>query len=492
MKFLKFSPCFLLSCFLLFIHHNVFSSEFTWSEGKCDDSNKIYEGATRDFYNRAARLPWKNLAGDWIDANSIKQGIVPYALLVSKPEINPYLYSADVTMLVRKWLSGNSYNHGFLLKSTNTNKLRFASKESPNISKHPVLFLQYADRTYDSIIAEKDTILSLATYICSGHATELFGSKNILLYFNVENSKKEIIKAKLILYSREAVSSFSPIPIFATNIPLPDYIEIDNMPRLDLSENHHYIEDFESDSWEGFWDIQSGGTHKVVSKEANNGFTPFDGNALKITIPEGEHYGLSAFYYIEPEQFSSSHAYLHYNLKLDSSWYSSVGGKLPGFTGTYMNRPYRAGWGGRASNGNNGWSARGLFGGSISDKNLFSNHIPIGSYLYHTNVNKTYGAGKYWNLHPNGMLQTNRWYSIEQYIKINKKNINDGELKAWVNGQLVYHERNINFTNHPQVGLEAVWINIYHGGKKTAMKDLHLYIDNLIISNKRIGTNIYR
>jgi hypothetical protein len=257
-----------------------------------------------------------------------------------------------------------------------------------------------------------------------------------------------------------------------------------------MKSDHYYIEKFDSDDWEQYWVIQNSGTHEVISKAVQKDFTPINGNALKISIPEGEHFGLSAFYIIDQNKFPSKHTYFHYNLKFSPDWYSNVGGKLPGFTGSYMNESYRGGWGGRASTGDNGWSARGLFGGSTSNENLFPNHIPTGSYLYHSNIKKTYGSGEYWNLHPNGMLQTNRWYSIEQSIKFNTKFQSDGELKAWVNGQLVYKETGINFSNHPKVGIEGVWMNIYHGGKKKASKDLNLYIDNVIISNNRIGTNI--
>jgi hypothetical protein len=63
----------------------------------------------------------------------------------------------------------------------------------------------------------------------------------------------------------------------------------------------------------------------------------------------------------EPEE-----VYFRYYLRLADDWNQIVqGGKLPGISGTYG----RAGWGGRKSNGKNGWSARGLFKMTVPAEN---------------------------------------------------------------------------------------------------------------------------
>lgn len=41
-----------------------------WAEGTPGKSN----GATREYYNRAGLLPWKNFLGDWRDARNTPQG----------------------------------------------------------------------------------------------------------------------------------------------------------------------------------------------------------------------------------------------------------------------------------------------------------------------------------------------------------------------------------------------------------------------------------
>ena len=38
-------------------------------------------------------------------------------------------------------------------------------------------------------------------------------------------------------------------------------------------------------------------------------------------------------------------------------------------------------------------------------------------------------------------LETNRWYSIEQYLKLNTPGKHDGVLRAWAGGRLVLEKR---------------------------------------------------
>lgn len=47
-----------------------------WAEG----TPGIENGASRDFYNRAGLLPWRNYMGDWQDANGSAQGGAAFAV----------------------------------------------------------------------------------------------------------------------------------------------------------------------------------------------------------------------------------------------------------------------------------------------------------------------------------------------------------------------------------------------------------------------------
>ncbi|MBC8373971.1 MAG: hypothetical protein H8E53_10285 [Planctomycetes bacterium] len=174
----------------------------------------------------------------------------------------------------------------------------------------------------------------------------------------------------------------------------------------------------------------------------------------------------------EPEEI-----YFRYYLRFADDWDPQGGGKLPGISGTYN----RAGWGGRPSNGRNGWSARGLF------KKQTDGKTPVGYYCYHADMPGRYGSGWTWEEQKRGYLQNNRWYCIEQYAKMNQPGTNDGILRAWVDGRLAFEKTDIRMREVDTLKIEAVWLNVYLGGTWSAKSDHHLYIDNVAISNNYIG-----
>jgi Polysaccharide lyase 14 len=214
---------------------------------------------------------------------------------------------------------------------------------------------------------------------------------------------------------------------------------------------------------------------------------------LRINVNKDDFYGgaysIRLANHLEDEPTT---LYFRYRLWIDESWTTTIGGKLPGFGGTYNN----AGWGGKPSNGSNGWSARGLYQSIDQDGN-----IPIGSYIYHADMvanGQTYGNSEPWGI----ALKHNRWYTIEQEIQLNtvkrssedgmgdgvrsdEAGLEDGSLKAWVDGELVYDRKELHLRDTDTLRIETVWFNIYHGGKTPSPKDMHLLIDDIIIAHKR-------
>jgi len=235
---------------------------------------------------------------------------------------------------------------------------------------------------------------------------------------------------------------------------------------------------FTSDKWRSDF---SGGTRKtvtVVAEDRDRQFLPWQNGALRIKVSQGQHYGASIQYAFkkrigrEPEAI-----YFRYYLRLGSDWDPERGGKLPGIGGTYG----RGGWGGRPSNGRNGWSARGQFNGRRDGK------TPIGFYCYHADMKGKYGNSWIWTDDGLGYLENNRWYCIEQYVQLNTPGANDGILRGWVDGRLAFEKTDVRMRDIADLKIECVWINIYHGGKWTAPSDDHLYIDNVVIANRYIG-----
>jgi hypothetical protein len=237
--------------------------------------------------------------------------------------------------------------------------------------------------------------------------------------------------------------------------------------------------DFESTNWWREWGRREPPKRtETVAADAKFKFEAHDGKALRIRVDKGGHYGVSLEYNFakrtgsEPEE-----VYFRYYLRLADDWRPERGGKLPGIGGTYG----RAGWGGRKVDGTDGWSARGLFRGQNDGR------TPIGFYCYHADMRGKYGDHWVWDRDGFPGLENNRWYCIEQYVKMNEPRSNNGVLRGWVDGRLVFEKADVRMRDVDTLKIETVWINVYHGGTWTAMADHHLYIDDVVISRSQMG-----
>ena len=238
--------------------------------------------------------------------------------------------------------------------------------------------------------------------------------------------------------------------------------------------------DFESDAWYKEWDARTKDEHaETVAADPALKFEPLQGKALRVKVDQGGHYGISLSYRFkertgaEPEEI-----YFRYYLRFADDWHPAQGGKLPGIGGTYN----RAGWGGRPVNGRDGWSARGLFRGQRDGK------TPIGFYCYHADMKGRYGSEWVWDKDRLGYLENNRWYCVEQYVKMNAPTKNDGILRGWVDGQPAFERTDIRMRDVDALKIESVWVNVYLGGTWVARTEHHLYIDNVAIARNPIGS----
>jgi hypothetical protein len=214
-------------------------------------------------------------------------------------------------------------------------------------------------------------------------------------------------------------------------------------------------------------------------------FEPLDGPALRVRIAEGSTGALNTLYKFrdktgsEPEEI-----YFRYYLRLADDWNQTrQGGKMPGISGTYG----VAGWGGRKSHGDDGWSARGSFHLTIPAGNPLAGRHPIGTYCYHADMQGSYGDIWLWQNGYRGYLENNRWYSVEQYLKLNAPGEKNGVLRAWIDGRPAFEKTDIRFRTSDKLKIEQVWMNVYHGGTQPSPYDQHLYIDDVVIARKYIG-----
>jgi MYXO-CTERM domain-containing protein len=246
-----------------------------------------------------------------------------------------------------------------------------------------------------------------------------------------------------------------------------------------------YLEDgFETSNWYEAWGRSSPPMNTSV---VSDGTSYRGASHLRVAVPAGGHYGTSfGFDFAKQIGSEPDEAHFRYAIRLGPTWTTEGGGggKLPGFGGTYG----IAGWGGKPSNGTNGWSARGLFWNPLT--NAASGDTRLGFYVYHADMTGQYGSNWFWSgstLGPDGVLQRGQWYELEVYVKLNTPAQNDGILRAWADGEPVYEKSDIRFRDVETLKLERVWFDIYYGGSWSAPADMYIDFDNVVIAENRIG-----
>ena len=433
------------------------------------------DGATREFYNRPADLRWRHAMGDWRDAEGKAQGDAPFA----EADLADGAVAWDVTRLVQKWLDGSLPDKGLVLRGAGT--ARFRSREHAEASQRPQLVVDG-----QPLAAEADTYLERSTYREMGAADSLTLSPQnpVLLRFRLDGART-VKKAELRLFasgSRGRAGVFAcdsgvsakatpPVPGLAEKYPEDRGIGKD--PAVYL------FSDFETDDWGKAWGRGAdAATLHPVPTDA------FQGRSLLVTIPKGTNTGMNVEYLFgkqaggEPEE-----AYLRYYLRISGDWKTIQGGKMPGIAGTYG----KAGWGGRKVNGTDGWSARGSFSVAPPEGNPLAGLVPVGNYVYHADMPGQYGDIWIWLDGYGGLLEKNRWYCLEQHVKLNTPEKKDGVLRAWVDGRPAFEKTDLRFRNVDRLKIEKVWMNVYHGGTQPVDRDVHLSIDNVVISRQYVG-----
>ncbi len=471
------------------------AAENDWAEGTAAGS----DGATRDYYNRAGLLAWNHFLGDWRDAQDRSQGDRAYATATVEDDDSQKPVEWEVTLLVRQWLGGTHQNQGFFLRTLDGGgTIVFASRQATSADRRPQLVVSAGAQSV-VLTPQADTHLDASTYRNQGTADVLRVSgrgNHALLRFDLSSIEKlgPNVRARLRLFSTKQYGA-ATIGVFrcAQGHDAPPVEPREGLAakyRGDRGISQHpsvlLCCDFESAAWAQQW------THAApkemidtVDRDAPRKFESLQGKALRSRIAEGSHTALNTLFKFAKETgFEPEEIYFRYYLRLGDDWNQTTqGGKMPGISGTYG----IAGWGGRKSDGTDGWSARGLFHLSIPADNPLAGRHPIGTYCYHADMQGQYGSHWLWQQGYRGYLEENRWYCIEQYLRLNTPGEKNGILKAWVDGRPAFEKTDIRFRLVDRLKIEQIWMNVYHGGKQPSPHDQHVYIDNVVVAKEYVG-----
>jgi|GEM_PF-4721069 len=190
-------------------------------------------------------------------------------------------------------------------------------------------------------------------------------------------------------------------------------------------------------------------------------------------------------------------AYFRYWLWLDDDFYVQPPnrGKLPGLAA--LNNTYRCLGGKQSTTSQPCWTARQIFSrtypawGQEGYPNGPDDKTLLGTYLYHLDVpdhRLPYGDILMWD-ESVATLDHGRWYCVEGHVRMNTPGVADGRVRGWVDGQVGLDRQDIRYrrAGESSLGVQTMWMDLYHGGGDPSAADNEVRIDSLAVGPQRIG-----
>ncbi|MDO3385658.1 disaggregatase related repeat-containing protein [Gilvimarinus sp. SDUM040013] len=514
------------------------------------DGPAYNDGAAWESYNRGARLKWKNVGGDYVDRDGVLQGDTAWSseTIIDMNTVQHIFW--DTTELVQAWHAGEVSNRGFHVRHIDgsAGPIDYASKEAAELSHRPELHIETQEEGAHVLQALGDTYLYHQSKTeTNGQRDELQvdNLRNLLVWFDISPVAGQIItSAQLKLTSiaqytntntvhglfatvTDDWDTSAPIMGIANNYPNDVGITDDENVYLAYNFNSDAAQDGGQDMLNGsidllyaenYWSceenypsgLQADGSWSEPAP-AIPGFQTLDGNALcmRLKYEPGPIYqgtgnwghGIKKPVSDFADTADVEELFVRVYLYFGETWGENLmdqGGKRPGgISGTYSRTPYEGGWGGRRTDGTNGWSARGGYNEIVpSIDNPLAGYTTMGTYLYWADQTSGNGTTIDWTLTPNGVLKKGRWYSLEQQIRMNTRdgaNIHnesgshDGVIRGWVDGRLVFERTDIRFTDMDYINIDVADFGFYYGGVKNTPYDQHIAMDNIVIAKEYIG-----
>ena len=456
------------------------------------------DGVSCRHFDVGLGMEWPGGAAHWVDAKGQRDGAVPYDSQSVDMRGGPAALRWNISALVKLWARGDAPSEGLMVKGPGGTQ--FHSRESAEVDKRPTLRVSYAGGASELLSPVADAMLDCSTFSGVGNLPYLStgADKSAILRFDLNKLRKgkpqDIQSAELILL-RTAVSAWAagPLGVYRLSTPFtetstPTAGLAARFPRDQGIETHPdvlFVDRFESGALDKRW--TRGDPSTRLAFDAEGAATPATpARLLRTLVPKGKNLGLDLRYDFKRQaQAEPEEIYMRYYLRLDRSWASAPdAGKLPGMAGTYG----KAGWGGRAWDGVLGWSARGAFFKPPMPTHPMHGLVMLGSYLYHSKSSQGFGDTIAWSGgHGAALVLPGRWYAVEQYIKLNKPGAEDGVLRAWVDGHLVFELTQLRWRDTASVKIENAWFDVYLGGHEVATCDMPIDISHVVVARRYIG-----
>lgn len=436
-------------------------------------------------------LPWQRRGGDWRDASGMLHGTNAYS--VARVGRDATIW--DVSRPVKQWGTAGLTKASFFLRPVGgSGYAKFHSREAKSVADRPMLVLEFAGDRREILAPRADTHLDCSTYIALGRNETLAVSSqhSTLLEFTLPDSVRspDLNRVRLVLSGAGSGGNLE-IGVFETAVPAfpsgPLRQGLAAAYPVDRGIERHsdviFATGFDEPGgqWKSRWAKDGMGEIDVVAEDRHLRFAPLSGSALRVNLKKGSNLGFQLLLYLKDHGGEPDELYFRYYLRFADDWNPNLtSGKMPGLAATYN----QSGWGGRRADGSSGWSMRGAFLKGFPSDHPMHDLTQLATYAYHADMKGDYGDLWSW---PGVVLARNRWYCIEQYVRLNRPGAADGIVRVWLDGRLTMDRTDVRMRNNDRLRIETVWLNAYHGGAATSPHDQHFFIDNVVVARRYIG-----
>jgi hypothetical protein len=474
-------------------------------------------GITWQYANMGYLLPWTNPGGDWLDANGVAQGQAHYA---TARVVDGSPVRIDITALARKWYA--SGNTGAMLVQAGRGEFEMYSRHRNDPSLWPSLSLSDGSQTLRAPCTCCGQTNKSTSQSVQDPALGLdWNTQRIIVQFSLPPIEK-LVSATLVLQQLRnwggfTIGVYEPLhpKVFSGGVPTQGLAASYTRDKgISVNPNVIYATDF-SDKFRAFFnegDIWERTT--TYGPEPELGVNGINSRyAIGALTPMSLLHRFSTFGQAGPDEL-----YFRYYLFLGRGYQCATEGKkLPGLAGRYgvlKNHRYDISLGGNGGDRVSGRStspahpSQALSGFSLrhhahagpGDANPLTPQVPLNYYAYTAPMEGPWGDYWRWGNATLGWcnLYMDRWYCIEHRVKMNSlsgpadANGNraanaDGIVQGWVDGVLCYDAQNVILRYHPDIHVDEIWIDHYHGGTVRAEAVHPFKMAALVVAKQYIG-----
>ena len=262
------------------------------------------------------------------------------------------------------------------------------------------------------------------------------------------------------LLAHQPAPSPAPRPVATTVL---DSVGFNNLPTGRVS-----AASFNAELGGGYWDETNYDDSSIAAD------TRGTGKVYRLVLRAGtiRSYpaGNNGIVAVTPLSRPVDNACIAYDVRFDSGFDWSIGGKLPGLSGVAPGVPAAYPAGGNFG-GSKGWSGRMMWGPGGK----------MESYMYGATQVSKYGDGIAWKKY----FVLGRWHRVQQCYTMNSPGVANGKLQTWFDGQQVLNITNRVYRTRSDVHISHMMWSIFRGGSTmdwAGSRNSYIDFDNVTIT----------